>query len=257
MSFPLPSRLRRRPRRLLRLVALSATAIALFSVAPSEMAAQVVQGRVSDASTERGVPNSVVRLLNVRGDSRAAATTDSLGFYRMLVPAAGNWTLRAEQLGYDPTSSREMVVQESSDTVVVDLVLRPTPIPIRGVEVSTDRVNQRLRQFLGASPGQLRVRPIRYQAIRDQAMRGRVLSDLVEAQGIPNLRVLPGRTGPCYQHRGRGCVPVFLDGARLTRAPNSSLPLEMLGAIVILLPNELIAYPEGAVLLFTTGFVSQ
>lgn len=236
---------------------LAVTGMVLAFSVPFSAAGQVVEGRVRDASTERGMPNAVVRLINTRGDSRAAATSDSLGFYRMAVPAAGAWTLRAEQLGYDPSSSAEIVVTETTDVVVVDLSLRPSPIPIRGVEVSADRVNQRLRAFLGANPAQLRVRPIRFQAIRDHAMRGGVLSDLIEAQRIPNLRVLPGRTGPCYQHRGRGCVPVFLDGARLTRAPNSSLPLEMLGAVVFLLPNELIAYPEGAVLLFTTGFVSQ
>lgn len=241
-----------------RALRLTVPLLASLSALPAQarsVEAQVVQGRVTDASNERVVPNAVLKLLDGEGVPRAAATSDSTGVFRLTAPAPGRYRVAAEQVGYETFTSREFESSPAGDSVTIDIALRVAPVPIQGLEVSSDRVNQRLRSFLGTSVGTLRVRPVRAPAIRDMAMRGMRLSDLVEAQRVPNLQVLPGRTGPCFQHRRQGCLPVFLDGARLTRAPNSSLPLEMLGAVVILLPNELIAYPQGAVLLFTTGFV--
>lgn len=116
-------------------------------------------------------------------------------------------------------------------------------------------MNRRLREFLGISVGQLRVRPIRAADIQQHWSRGNSLTEMVRFRQIPSLQVFGTREGPCYQFRGRGCLVVYLDGTPLRRTPDSMLPLEMLSAVVVLLPNEVIAYPQGAVHLFTTGFM--
>lgn len=78
---------------------------------------------------------------------------------------------------------------------------------------------------------------------------------MIRGLGIPNLQVTGSRQTPCFQFRNRGCLPVYLDGARLTRFSTRDVPLEMLGTAIVLLPNETAAYPAGGVHLFSVGFL--
>ena len=217
--------------------------------------AQTVQGRVYDASTDRRIPSALIRLVDASGEDRVAFAADSTGRFSITAPGAGSYRLQADHLGYDTFESDAFDLMDPTTTVTVDVSMRATPIPIRGLEVSTDQANRRIRELVGMSPGQLRIRPIRTNTLRDHMSRGNPLSEVIRAQSIPNLRVLPTRDGPCYEFRGRGCMPVYLDGVRLGRAPNSVLPLEMLSTVVLLLPSEHIAYPLGAVHLLTIGFM--
>lgn len=229
--------------------------LAALATAGRPAGAQSVQGRVVDAQNDRALAGAVIRLLDGSGEGVATAAADANGRYRIAVAEPGTYRLRAEQLGYETLDSEPFSVESGADAVSVDLRMRPSPIPIRGVEVSDDRVNRRLREFLGMSPAQLRIRPIRAPAIRDHAMRGSNLSEMMDRLAIPNLQVLRTRDGPCYQFRSRGCLPVYLDGARLSGTSVSTVPLEMLSTVVILLPSETVAYPAGAVHLYSTGFM--
>lgn len=232
----------------------SVAAAAVTALLPSALDAQaVVRGRIVDAQNDRPVADAVVQLLNPAGEPVRAAAADSLGRYLIPVPEPGRYRLRAEILGYQPQETSPF--QVATDTVVVDLRVTARPVPIEGVEVSADRVSRRLRQFLGMSPGQLRIRPIRDATIRSHAERGNDLTEVMASANVPNLQALRTREGPCYQFRGRGCLPVYLDGARLNRRSVPELPLEMLSTVVVLLPNESIPYPEGAVHLLTLGFM--
>jgi hypothetical protein len=215
---------------------------------------QTIQGRVSDAQTNAPIANAIVRLIDDSSEQRAAAATDSTGRYQLVAPAPGRYRLRAEQLGYE-TRESETFDFVAAGELSRDFRLTPSPIPIQGVEVTTDQANRRLRQFLGMSPAQLRIRPVRSQTIDEYARRGDGLMELMASRNIPNFQVVPSRAGPCFQFRLRDCLPVFLDGARLNRASTPDLPLEMLNTIVILLPSESVAYPGGAVLLFSTGYM--
>ena len=222
---------------------------------PSAVEAQAVRGRIVDAENDRPVADAVVRLLSPAGEAVRAAAADSTGLYLIAVPEPGVWRLRAEAMAYEPAQSSPFEVRAGSDTVALDLRVLPRPIPLPGVEVSTDQMNRRLRQFLGMSPGQLRIRPIRTSVLEAHASRGGGLTDVMRESNIPNLQILRTRDGPCYQFRGRGCLALYLDGARLSRRSATDLPLEMLATVLVLLPNESIAYPEGAVHLFTRGFM--
>lgn len=231
-----------------------ALVVALVAVPPAAVA-QTIEGRVDDAGNGRPVANALLRLVDGSGDALVATAADSVGRYRLTAPGPGRYRIEAEQLGYEAYRSGPVDVQDASEVRRVDVTLQPSPIPIGGMEVSTDVVNRRLRQVLGISPGQLRIRPIRSGTIRDHAERGDDLSEMMIWQRIPNLQVLRTREGPCYQFRGRGCLPVYLDGARVNRSSISMLPLEILSTVVVLLPNEVIAYPSGAVHLYSIGFM--
>jgi hypothetical protein len=216
---------------------------------------QSISGRVIDAQSSRPMAAVLIRLVDDSEESRSTTSTDQLGRYRVSVPGLGLYRVRVEQLGYLSQDSDTIEIRSVADSLTVDVRMRPTPIPIQGVQVDADRVNRRLREFFGMSIGQLRIKPIRQAMIQDFVVRGSNLSEMIDAQPIPNLQVLRSREGPCYQFRGRGCLPVYLDGARLNRRSPNELPLEMLATAIVLLPNEVIAYPEGAVHLFSIGFM--
>lgn len=230
-------------------------AAALLALGPVAGGAQSVEGRLRDAQTGVPIPHAVIRLVDVEGEGRAASAADSLGRYRVVAPEPGVYRIRAEQLGYQALETAPFELVDSMATRTLDMTLSASPIPVRGVDVTTDAVNRRIRQTLGISPELLRVRPLRSPTIRDHVRRGNGLSEMMSLQQIPNFRVLRSRQGPCYQFRASGCLPVFLDGARLNRASVPMLPLEMVSTVVILLPNEVIAYPSGAVHLFSVGFM--
>lgn len=216
---------------------------------------QTVEGRVVDATTGAPVPVALVTLVDASGRGRGATAADSAGAYRLPVPGPGSYVLRAEALGYERYESDSFSVEATDGVLPMDLPLRAVPLPIRGVEVSADQVNRRLRDFLGMSPGLLRVRPIASSTIERHAQRGETMSEMIRWLQIPNLQVISTRQGPCYQHRGRGCLPIYLDGARLSRSSPYALPLEMMSTVVIVLPNETVAWPEGAVHVFSIGFM--
>lgn len=227
----------------------------LLALAARPAAGQTVQGVVADGQTQAALANAIVHLVDDDGERRVATATDATGRYSIQIPAPGRYRVRAELLGYEARESDSFETAEGSSTIVRDLRMNALPIPIQGVEVTTDQATRRLRQFLGISPGQLRIRPVRTQTIEEHARRGDDLVDLMAMRNIPNLQVVRSRTGPCFQFRGRDCLPLYLDGARLDRSSTRELPLEMLNTIVILLPSETVAYPGGAVLLFTIGFM--
>ncbi len=219
------------------------------------VAGQAVEGRVWDARSDRPVPNVLLRLVDEAGANRSATAADSAGRFRLPAPGPGTFRIRAEQLGYQPYEGPRIDVADSSEVRRVEVVLRPAPIELRGLEVSAEQVDSRVRGMLGINPSRLRVRPIRSATIQDYAMRGSSLPDLIRGQQIPSMEILRTRDGPCYQHRGRGCLPVYLDGTRLSRSSPIGVSLDMIGTVVIVLPNEVIAHPEGAVHLYSVGFL--
>ena len=241
-----------RPQEIVAGVWLSAFAMA---VSVLSVDAQTVQGRVLDAQQRRPVAHAVVRLTDPSGESLTAVAADSTGRYQLPLPGPGRYRVRVEHLGYQTQDSAPFDAQNESDTVSVDVRLEPRPVPLRGLAVTADQVDRRLRQFLGMSPAQLRIRPILARTINDHVSRGNGIPQMMSMMQIPNLQVLRTREGLCYQFRGRGCIPVYFDGTRLIRGSTDHLGLEMVSAIVVLLPAEAVQYPEGAIHLFTVGYL--
>ena len=132
--------------------ALAASCV-LFGLAPMARAeAQTVEGRVWDAQSDRTLANAVLRLVDTDGDSRAATTADSTGHYRISVPGPGRYRVQAEHLGYRPYQSGELTFEDGQQVRSLVIEMQPAPVPVRGLEVSAEQADRKLRGFLGRIP---------------------------------------------------------------------------------------------------------
>lgn len=131
-----------------------------------------------------------------------------------------------------------------------------SPVPIRGLEITTERVDGQVRLMTGLHPSSLRLKPIRYQTIQDHVARAHDLTDMMRWNNAAGIIVHETPDGPCYESFRTGrCLQVYLNGALLSREMIPVLPLNMLHTVVVLYPIESIIYPAGAVLLYTAAWI--
>jgi hypothetical protein len=88
---------------------------------------QGVQGRIADPVTGRPVPNAEVTIHWAEGAFTKTGLTNDRGFFRILTPWVGTFTLRATALGYDQVRSDNLRVEPGKLTVV-EIEMRPEPI---------------------------------------------------------------------------------------------------------------------------------
>ncbi len=170
----------------------------------------VITGRVSDAKTQRGVPNADVFL---EGTSRRAST-DTAGRYRLSDVEVGSYTLAVRRLGYAKESRAVTVVAEREDTV--DVVLQPLATKLQ--ELVTTASGQQRRMELGNDITTIRA---------DSVLRAapiKSLTDLLENR-VPGLTVqrtsgAPGdpsrlRLGGIGSMLRNNDPIVFVDGVRV------------------------------------------
>ncbi|QJW88033.1 TonB-dependent receptor [Spirosoma taeanense] len=97
--------------------------------------AQVVQGRVTDASSSAGIPGVTIVVLN----TNLGTTTDASGSYSLSL-SPGSYTLRVSFVGYQ-TQSVPITIT-SSGTVTADVALRESPSSLSEVVVIGSRSTQ-------------------------------------------------------------------------------------------------------------------
>lgn len=78
----------------------SGASVILALLLPAALESQTVVGKVVEEGTGRPVRNAFVRLLDEQGATRAGTLADSLGLFSMRAPAAGSYSVQAEQIGY-------------------------------------------------------------------------------------------------------------------------------------------------------------
>lgn len=220
--------------------------------------AQVFEGRVLDEGDGRPVVTALVRLLDDGLEPLAVAVSDTAGRYRIELPGPGRYHLAAERIGYDPFTSHLLEVADAGRTYPVDVGLRAVPMPIPGFVVTAQRfeeVRRGIRQQIGTSTRALRVQPLMRPEIEDHLARAHGVSDVVRWTNLPGIIVEQTTDGPCFQYRQSHCVDVYLDGMRVRPELVDVLPLDMAETIVFVMPKETIAYPGGAVLLYTAGWI--
>ncbi len=233
-----------------------AAATAWIGAAPAE--AQTLQGRVVDDTGGRGVSVAIVRLFDANGGPLALVLTDSLGAYRVETPGPGEYRVEAERIGYEATRSPLLAVRDPDGVYAVDITMRKAPLGLEGITVTADRtaqIERGVRHEIGMSTGSLRVEPILRPTIEEHLAKAHDVVDLVRWQNLPSIIVKETRDGPCFQYRNRGCVEVYVNGFRIDPALVPVVPLATVEAIVVVLPNESIAYPAGAILLYTPGWL--
>lgn len=178
--------------------------------------AQTIAGVVRDAGT--GDPLVAVQLtaIDSTGAARASALTDSLGMFRLAGMGAGTFTLEAERIGAETTTT-QAVVLNVNERLQVDIPLRPEAIELQQIVVrERRRLSGRLAEYYdrlerGGSTG------FGHFITRDQLDRIPYLSS--------HLRMTPGVWVNGFGHQlsitmrgtfGRCPPAVFLDGLPIT-----------------------------------------
>lgn len=220
---------------------------------PAPVDAQTFAGDVVQAATGEPVATAIVSLLFPDDEVAAISIADHEGRYRLVAPRPGVYRLEAVRIGFDAVRTPTLEVRNLERIYSVDLVMTQAPIPIEGisVEVGPRQTERAIRRIIGLDPSSLRNDIIHYAEIQDHLGRGHDLADIVRWSNSANLVVYRTADGPCVSIRGSGCVPVYFNGFRLLQELTDALPLDMAHAISVLMPNESIAHPGGAVLVFS------
>jgi hypothetical protein len=108
--------------------------VLLLGVAARPAAAQVVAGTVIDHSTDAGVPDVTLTLLDSTGVAVHDVVTDADGSFVVRAPRIGWYRIRAARIGYDTTTSRIFGVG-AGDTVRVALHIATDPIALPPLQV--------------------------------------------------------------------------------------------------------------------------
>jgi len=109
-------------------------------------AAQVVRGTVVSDSTQRPVSSTLVRLLDSAGRRVSGAFTDSSGRFSIKAPTPGEYSLRADRIGYRSRSTPLFALSEG-EVHEVTLVASAVPVVLRGITVSGEaRCGQRTKE---------------------------------------------------------------------------------------------------------------
>jgi hypothetical protein len=234
--------------------------VIVLGVGPSVLAAQTFQGRVLDVRDERAISTAVVRVLDPDGETVAVTIADSTGFYRVVTPGPGVYRLEALRLGFHRVESPLLDAAVAGGTYPIDLLMTAAPVELPGFTVETDRISEEqfergVRFMVGLNPISLRAQPIRSEALLNHAERGHDITDVVRWGNSPGIVTMETTDGPCFKARNRSCLPVYLNGQLLNLEIVDLYPVEMLEAVVLLYPNESIAYPGGAVLMYTEAWL--
>ena len=231
--------------------------LALLATSAAPVDAQTMRGRVLDDENERPVPTALVRLVDADGEERGVTAADSSGGYRLVLPEPGVYRLVAERLGYEPFETPLLDAADTGAVYPVDLLMRRAPIPIPGLEVSTERTERQIHLLIGMNPRSLRNEPMYRETIQSHVDRAHDLVALMRWEAGAGITVVAGdpMDGPCFLVRAYTCLPVYLNGFPLAADLVPLVPLDMLEAIVVLRPKESIQYGGGAVLLYTSGWV--
>lgn len=113
--------------------------LAVFHAAvPGLVAAQAVQGRVSDAVSGAAVPVVLVVLLDSAGVQRGGTLTDGDGTFHLSAPGAGRYTVRAERIGFQTVVSDVFAVA-GNRVVALDLSVAPLAIDLDALLVEAQR----------------------------------------------------------------------------------------------------------------------
>jgi hypothetical protein len=118
---------------------------------------QGVQGRIIDPATGSPVPNAEVTIGRAEGGFHRKAITNSNGFFRVLSPWLGTFTLQATALGYKEVLSDSVRV-EPGELTVVEVEMPPEPIDLdplvvlaepRDFQLDTQGFYHRVEQGIG------------------------------------------------------------------------------------------------------------
>lgn len=195
------------------LAALAALALA------SPLSAQVIAGRVLDDISDQPVGEVTVAAL--AGDSAVAqARTGADGSYRMQLPAAGTYVLRAQRLGYGSMTTAPVQVAAGA-TVQVDIRVAAEEVVLSAVE-GTGRVERRSPRLETSGFYERQKEGFGRFLTAEEIEKRNALEVTDLFRGIPGVRLIPSgvRDWQIIMSRGgSNCEPrIFVDNLAMTTA---------------------------------------
>lgn len=189
----------------------AAAALALLAAGPAS--SQSVIGRVLDDVSDTPLPATSVMLLDSAGTTVAVDLADSTGWFALLPPGPGDYSVVAHRMAYEMMLSPVMAMGPGS-TVELEFRMTAVPIELEGITVSTERRRRLLerRGFYGrreAGFGYF----LDPEEIRDY--HPLYTTDLFRQIPGARIRPAPGSFGSMVTFRGlgRGCQPrIVLNG---------------------------------------------
>ncbi len=235
---------------------------ALALAMPGALHGQTLTGRALEEGREVPVRAALVTLVDPGGDVRAEALTDSTGAFTLEVPRPGSYFVEARRLGYERFRS-PLLALSGEERVVMELMLRPEPVGLEGLDVTTEARAEEFLQPLGFTPAAL----------------GRRWIDRADIERMP-LPAGPGEVvkwmapvgvwvdqsnggGPfdelCVQflRNGRaGCALVVLNGVPIDIGEAQGIDPQAIEAMALLRPAEAVTFygtqaGNGVVLIWT------
>jgi hypothetical protein len=208
-----------------------------FSVA-SASAAQVVEGRVAHGTGEP-IDGALVVLLDLAGARKAGTLTDAAGRFRIVAPAAGEYRIQAERIGYSTELSAPFNLRPGQ-TLHHALAVSLRPVTLEGIVVqgenrctkrpagglATHRVWEEARKALHAAAwtqesGLVRYRIRRYNRDLDPRARRVTREDARVRSGVGER---PFESLSAELLVGRGFVQQT-DSGRMYYAPDAEVLL--------------------------------
>lgn len=113
---------------------------ALAWLAAAPLAAQTVRGTVMDPQAGTPVAGAFVSLIGASGTRQAGVLSDAGGHFSLRAPAAGRYTLRAEQVGMRSRSSPALELA-AGQTLNYTLSLSADPVVLQSLQVEGNRRN--------------------------------------------------------------------------------------------------------------------
>jgi hypothetical protein len=181
--------------------------------------AQSVSGTVLDDDSDQPVRSVVVELRTVRGRALGSVVTDSVGAFRLAVPEAGTFRLRARRLGYQEVESPGFQVA-ASEAVEVHLAIASASIPISPLTITSrpEAPRNRMLEQVGYYQREQRNNGVFIRRERIERNNGGRLSDVLsELAGV--RRVTISGVSTISLNRQRACTPqVVVDGVPLVES---------------------------------------
>jgi Carboxypeptidase regulatory-like domain len=196
-------------------------------ILPGRSSAQTLEGRVLEEGRNTPIPGALVSLVDRDGERKAQAIADSLGRFVLAPPQPGEYMVEAVRLGYQTTRS-PLFAMKVEGSVPFDMLMRPRPIGIEGIEVSVKREAEELLRNFGHTPESLGLRWIGPEQIEKTARPG-YAGDLIRWQGIPGVYIPPGST--CVTFRRASTIRSVVPPCALTVLNGTVVPLLVAGSI--------------------------
>jgi len=162
--------------------------------------AQTIRGTVADAVS--GAPVVSAEIVAIGGDGFEARTlSDSVGAFSIPVSGKGRYSLRVTALGYHPSDSTTVELEQWWQQVRVFVRLATAPLEIEGITVIARGFDERHRATIGGfrvrHATALRVGPSRVVSNSDPEMKSSFdVGDVLK----------------WFQADRRGCTVLYIDG---------------------------------------------